>query len=1832
MYYFILLWLFTVPLFAEEQPDADSASSVTSSLVNMTAMPNSIVAGVNVITGDFMECETEHVVSGPDPYTIGHTYVSSSLEESSLGDGWNFIHEHLLTIYQPAQLQYTARDFDQASCNAAVFDNRDHSKNNETPPSAPKGPSKKEVYAHLDEPFGGRLIFEGRYEDKTLQGFKVKTKNSGFTNVSSNISAQTNIKNIRLKWNKRSDSWNVFLGDGTHRIYKKADTPDKFHRNYHLVEERKPSGNRIKYSYNHKHELEWMRLFGRDESEISYVHFNQKSRHAFERKSNLKVENSDNLDCYYDFVHLHGLDEQHKKLKDCYAVSGINRPGRPYERFIYDEKSDNHIRRLERKECENGNFVEIKYYRPHRNEMGDGTIRFLKDKDAKEFNQNRVRYLVGPGNTNQAIRTHAFYYYKDGKKAGHTNVYDALNQRTRYCWNEQKRLTKIERYNQHNKLQMVEKFTWGKGKEAGFLLSTTLLDEDRKPKCTKAFTYDSRGNVLTETVTGAFTQNHTTNSLTTTYTYSKDRFNLKTSQVDPDGNYTYYQYVKNTNLLKAKFVCDKKKICKREFYRYDTCASLIESIIDDGTSWEKQNLSGVTERHIVRIIPRKQRPHYGEAEVTNEYYYDVALQKELLLKKTVNHFSKRGFVKKQEIFDSDNTLASTTQYKHDDVGRVTYIQEPSGRIERLHYDTSGRLCKKELHNSTYCYFYDVLGRVIREEEQLPNKPTLVKYFEYDLLGRKIKEIDPQNNETLYEYDALNRVTKITYPAIYDEHGHKISPIKRYSYEKLGTIVTETNENGYKTTRVYSAAGKIFEEHLPDKTCRFCRYDKKGNLVLEIAPNGTTQKMSYDAFNRLTSSKMTFEDNTLSKKTLVYNSFRLIQESSPTLEVLRFTYDSAGRKKESFLNNILKTSYHYDSLSRLSEERTYYNEKSYFTKKQSYDSSDRIVAEHTVDDTGKTHGYKYFDYDYDGNCIEVTVPVKEQLAATKMSYLAHGQISTHSDALGNTSHYEYDFYYPNAHGQRVCKKVAVDPRGVFEEEIFDARGNLSQKLRFDPMGTLISKKELFYDAAGNCTCTLEYPLPATTAIKTRYFYGPNNRLEKIVEAAETSDAKTTTFVYNSYGQKEQIAHGDKTVITTLYDKKGRVEHCYSNDSSLSYSYIYDESDKIRAVINNSTGQKSERFYNEHGELISEALESGLALQYSYDNAGRLATLTLPDESLVSYSYSPVHLAAVLRNDWKYVISERDLSGKVLSYELPHSAGTLHSDHDLLLRKVVVKHEHFTQENIHYDAVGNLLQQRAVDTIGAVESTFSYDFLSQLTTESGNASHSYVYNALYDRLECDDKKYEVNSLHSTLSDGTKKYGYDLRGNRNSDEKTYHYDALDRLTKVVLEDGSSFVYSYDAFNRRMDKTSFAADGTQICHIRYLYALENEIGAVDDAGVIVELRILGEGHGAEIGSAVALELQGKLFIPLHDTRGNVVSLLDKSGSVVESYRFDAFGNETIYDASGKQCKSSPVHNPWRFSSKRFDDETGFVYFGRRYYDPALGTWLTMDPLGLKAGPNLYAYVLNNPMTFFDLYGLMATSIKTSKLKLPSNDLNNSKTQEMLKNAGYEFRYSQPREGQKSRIVSISLGREPMPGASILYINGTNTPLNYALADLEYLSNSSGGYDVELCYNMHVNLAFDLVRCHLERMDRMAAAAQYDFRECCNALLGCPEEKSRYIIAYGFSEGAIILRNALAPMPREQTDKILTRTVCPGAIIQKDASLDVKNYVNRNPLRDPVPWTNVGGLAKSIFTNPSFSHIEFFDSHEDAPLFDHSMQSPSVDGRITDQFLKDRKECVVNE
>lgn len=162
------------------------------------------------------------------------------------------------------------------------------------------------------------------------------------------------------------------------------------------------------------------------------------------------------------------------------------------------------------------------------------------------------------------------------------------------------------------------------------------------------------------------------------------------------------------------------------------------------------------------------------------------------------------------------------------------------------------------------------------------------------------------------------------------------------------------------------------------------------------------------------------------------------------------------------------------------------------------------------------------------------------------------------------------------------------------------------------------------------------------------------------------------------------------------------------------------------------------------------------------------------------------------------------------------------------------------------------------------------------------------------------------------------------------------------------NTVAYTYDSLNRRLTANDQ----------HFLYHGQNEIGAYVD-NELTELRLLGLGKGAEIGAAVAIFLNDELYTPIHDHNGNLACTLNNNHPT--PIRYTAFGEE----------ETPPSLQPWRFASKRTDPETHLIYFGHRYYDPSLGRWITPDPIGYQDGPNLYAFLQNDPLISVDLYGL---------------------------------------------------------------------------------------------------------------------------------------------------------------------------------------------------------------------------------------------------------------------
>lgn len=484
-------------------------------------------------------------------------------------------------------------------------------------------------------------------------------------------------------------------------------------------------------------------------------------------------------------------------------------------------------------------------------------------------------------------------------------------------------------------------------------------------------------------------------------------------------------------------------------------------------------------------------------------------------------------------------------------------------------------------------------------------------------------------------------------------------------------------------------------------------------------------------------------------------------------------------------------------------------------------------------------------------------------------------------------------------------------------------------------------------------------------------------------------------YNREGTTKHFVKPDGVIITQRYTALGHLQEYSANDGSFEYHYSYDDQGNLVKIEDRVNRTETYREFDAYKRIVKETLGNGLQVANAFDAEGRRERLTFPDGSYVVYAYDFMGLTSISRfgsddeRQYTHVYSEYDLNGDVLEMSLIGAAGIQFFEYDDLQRCRSIKVGEVWSQEIPpggIDSIGNIVAMCGKDGLGDWSAVYGYDDSNRLTFEVGPFTNTYTYDDRSNRIQKNDEHFTINHL-----DQIEGIEYDLNGNVtaryvNGSRIDYRYDAIDRLVSVEHSENTRIVFTYDAFHRRLSKQVFTWDRDEnqwqeIARQFYFYDGNNEIGAVNEEGITTELRVLGvgvmgTGQRAEIGASVALEIGGAVYVPVHDHRGNVCSLLDAStGGIVEMYRYSAFGEVQIYSASGVPLEKSEVLNPWMFSSKRFDVELGFVFYGKRYYDPEAGRWLTKDPLGSYDGPNPYVFLRNDPLASLDLFGLFSLS-----------------------------------------------------------------------------------------------------------------------------------------------------------------------------------------------------------------------------------------------------------------
>jgi RHS repeat-associated protein len=267
--------------------------------------------------------------------------------------------------------------------------------------------------------------------------------------------------------------------------------------------------------------------------------------------------------------------------------------------------------------------------------------------------------------------------------------------------------------------------------------------------------------------------------------------------------------------------------------------------------------------------------------------------------------------------------------------------------------------------------------------------------------------------------------------------------------------------------------------------------------------------------------------------------------------------------------------------------------------------------------------------------------------------------------------------------------------------------------------------------------------------------------------------------------------------------------------------------------------------------------------------------------------------------------------------------------------------------------------------------------------------------WERVDNETRQHSsFNEITARNSVGTTTMSHDDNGNVTDDGAfTLAWDYANRLRTVTRKsDGARIAaYAYDALYRRIRKvvtnsgalngtTDFYLDGWQVIEERngadgvtqqYVY------GVGIDEPLVMDQNQNGDGTATGTGD--------RRFFYHQNTLDSVFALTDEAGQIVEGYQSDAYGRQTVFgpgpngvvnfggDDVVRPGGVSAVSNPYMYTGRRLDGETGLYYYRRRYHDPVTGRFLSRDPINF-IGPrriNRYQYVMSNPLRFVDPMGL---------------------------------------------------------------------------------------------------------------------------------------------------------------------------------------------------------------------------------------------------------------------
>ncbi|MFI0808116.1 putative T7SS-secreted protein [Streptomyces echinatus] len=743
-------------------------------------------------------------------------------------------------------------------------------------------------------------------------------------------------------------------------------------------------------------------------------------------------------------------------------------------------------------------------------------------------------------------------------------------------------------------------------------------------------------------------------------------------------------------------------------------------------------------------------------------------------------------------------------------------------------------------------------------------------------------------------------------AMVDPAGHT----RRFTHDRFNRLLSETDAVGRTTSRRYDDEGNLTEIVRPDGRRTIFSHDARGLLTRIVRPDGSSVRQEFDDRGNRTS----VIDSASGRTSFRYDERgRLSAVRDPYGRVTRIRSDAAGLPVEvcDHAGNTMR--YGRDAFGRI----TTITDPFGMTGDMEWSAEGHVTRRRNPDGTEEA-----WTYDGEGNCLTHTNTVG---GVTRFEYAPFDLLIARTEPDGSRYTFTYD--------DELRLTRVTNPLGRTWSYDYDAVGRLSTETDFG--GRVIRYS---YNAAGEL-------ISRTNALGQSVSF-EHNEMGQIVRKSVDGEVMTYTYDFT-----DQIAHAASrhAELTLLRDRRGRLVSERIDDREVRYRY------------------------DEFGKPTGRTTPSGADSAWDYDSEGNLHQFTA-DGRVIALEYDRIGREVSRRYGESLSVTRSfDEMNRLISQAVDHSRRRIQS------------------RTYEYRADGSLT--KVDDQLNGVRQ-YELDPVGRTTRVSGEEwAESYAYDRLGNQTAadwparqfgdegCGDRTYEGADL---VRAGRIRYEHDAAGrvvlrqktrlSRKPDTWRYTWDAEDRLTQVVTPDGTVWRYRYDALGRRIGKqriaengvdvleqVDFTWDGTSLCEQTTHWADSTE--SVTLTWHLNGTEAVAQSERRTLATASQEEIDARFFAIVSDLSGSPCELVDESGEIAWRARATNWGKLSW-------SVRSHAYTPLRFPGQYFDSETGLNYNYLRYYDPEVGRYISLDPLGLAPAANPVGYV-DRPSVLCDPLGL---------------------------------------------------------------------------------------------------------------------------------------------------------------------------------------------------------------------------------------------------------------------